>query len=196
MYGAGLVVLGIIFFAITIGAASAASDPYSSYGAGAAGVSLISTLLFVALVMLFAVFVQAGLIRAVTEVMRTGRTTFGTFFKFEHFGTVLLAALLVGIGNAVGSLLLYIGGIVFAFFAQFTLFYVIDKGLGAIDAIKASFQLAARNFGPAALLYLVVLVASAVGGALCGIGALVTTPLAMLLTGFVFRRLHGEGVAA
>ena len=197
VYGAALVVLIIIFFSIIIiGGAAAATDAYGNVRPGAAGAAFGAYLVFIALVLLFSVFVQAAVIRVVTEVLSTGRTTFGSFFRFERLGTVLLAALLVGIGTGVGSLLLYVGAIVFGFFAQFTLFFVIDKGLGAIDAIKASFQLAYKNFATAALLYLVVLVASSIGGSLCGIGALVTTPLAMLVSGFVFRRLHGEGVAA
>lgn len=196
VYGAALVVLAIIFFSIIIGGTVASTDAYGNVRPGAAGAALVGWLFFIALVLLFSVFVQAAVVRVTTEIMQTGRTTFASFFRIERFGTVLLAALLVGVGTAVGSLVLYVGAIVFGFFAQFTLFYVIDKGLGAWDGLKASFQLAARNFGTAALLYLVVLVASSIGGSLCGIGALVTTPLAMLLSGFVFRRLHGEGVAA
>ena len=196
VYGAALIVLGLIFFAITIGGAAASVDSYGNVRPGAATVAATGYAFFIALVLLFSVFVQAALIKVTTEVMNTGRTTFGSFFRFERLGAFLLAALLVGLGQAIGSLLLYLPGIVFAFFAQFTLFFVVDKGLGAIDAIKASFQLAYRNFGTAALLYLVVLVASSIGGALCGIGVLVTLPLSMLISGFVFRRLHGEGVAA
>ncbi|MEV7972228.1 hypothetical protein [Cellulomonas sp. NPDC089187] len=196
VYGAALVVLSLILFGLIIGGTVAATDQYGNLRPGAAGAALTGWLFFIALVLLFSVFVQAAVVRVTTEIMQTGRTTFASFFRIERFGTVLLAALLVGIGTSIGSLLFYVGAIVFGFFAQFTLFYVIDKGLGAIDAIKASFQLAARNFGTAALLYLVVLVAGSIGGALCGIGALVTTPLAMLISGFVFRRLHGEAVAA
>jgi uncharacterized membrane protein len=196
VYGAALVVLIIIFFSIIIGGTAAATDAYGNVRPGAAGAAFGAYLIFFALVLLFSAFVQAALIRVVTEVMNTGRTSFGSFFRIDRVGTVLLAALLVGLGTGIGTALLYLPGIVFAFFAQFTLFFVIDKGLGAIDAIKASFQLAYKNFATAALLYLVVLVASSIGGSLCGIGALVTTPLAMLVSGFVFRRLHGEGVAA
>lgn len=196
VYGAALVVLGIIFFAITIGGAAASVDAYGNVRPGAATVAATGYAFFIALVLLFSAFVQAAVIKVTTEVMNTGRTTFGSFFHFERLGTILLAALLVGLGTGIGSLLLYLPGLVFAFFAQFTLFFVIDKGLGAIDAIKASFQLAYRNFGTAALLYLVVLVASSIGSALCGIGVLVTLPLSLLISGFVFRRLHGEGVAA
>ncbi len=196
VYGAALAVLTIIFFVIFIGGAVAATDQYGNVRPGAAGAAVGAYLIFFALVLLFSVFVQAALVRVTMEIAQTGRTTFGSFFRFQRLGTLLLAALLVGVGTAVGTLAFYIGAIVFGFFAQFTLFYVVDKGLGAIDAIKASFQLAYRNFATAALLYLVVLVAASIGGSLCGIGALVTTPLATLVSGFVFRRLHGEGVAA
>lgn len=196
VYGAALAVLAIVFFAIFIGGAVAATDQYGNVRPGAAGAAVGAYLIFIALVLLFSVFVQAALVRVTMEIAQTGRTTFGSFFRFERLGALVLAALLVGIGTAVGTLAFYVGAIVFGFFAQFTLFFVVDKRLGAIDAIKASFQLAYRNFATAALLYLVVLVASSIGGSLCGIGALVTTPLATLVSGFVFRRLHGEGVAA
>jgi uncharacterized membrane protein len=192
-----LVVIGVIagiFFAI-LAAAAAASDPYGS-SSGLAALSGFTGLLFTGVLALLSVFMQAGVIRATLEIANGRPVEFATFFKFTDFGKVILAALLVGVGTAVGYLLLWLPGLVFAFFAQFTLYFVIDKGLDAVDALKASFTLVNRNLGTVVVLFLGVYVANAIGSALCGVGLLVSFPVGLLATAYLFRRIQNEPVAA
>lgn len=194
-----LVAIGVvvgIFYGILIGGASAASSS-SLDNANALGALFgFSGLLIAAIVGLLAVFMQAGVIRASLEISHGRPVAFGTFFQFADFGKVLLAVLLVGVGTAVGTLLCYLPGLVFGFFAQFTLFYVIDKGLSPVDALKASFSLVNKNLGTVVVLYIGVMVAQWIGSALCGVGLLVAVPVSILATTYVYRRLNNEVVAA
>ncbi len=116
------------------------------------------------------------------------------FFKFKNLSAVILASLLVGVLAAIGYALCYLPGIVFMFFAMFTMYYVVDRGLGAVDALKASFQLVSKNAVTVLLLFLGIAVVTFVGGLVCFVGTLVALPLALLAQTYVYRRLNNEPV--
>jgi len=195
-YLAVIVVVSAVLFAVVLGGTVASVDPDTQELRNGAGVGLVlSYLLVAAVAVLLSAFMQAGVTRATLEVADGRRIEVGTFFRFDDFGKVVVAALLVGLGTAVGTLLFVIPGLVFAFLAQFTLFYVIDKRMAPVDAIRASFTLVSRNLGTVLLLFLAVYAANLVGSALCGIGQLVSFPVGLLATTWMYRRLQDEPVA-
>lgn len=195
--GAGVYLIVGIVYAIMFAGAAASVDPNTGEISGAgAGLLGIGGLFLVALTMFLSVFVQAVVIRVSLEISYGRPVTLGSFFRVDDFGKVLVAALLVGLFSAIGIMLCILPGIIFAFFAQFTLYFVIEKNLSAMDAIKASFSLVNRNLGTVVVLYLGVLVANLIGQMLCGVGVLVSVPVGLLATVYVYRRLQGEPVAA
>lgn len=183
-----IVVVGLIFFAILIAVASSGSST-------AAGLGFFSTVLLVGFVLLLSVFMQASVVRVSLEISHGRPVTFGSFFQFADLGKVLITALIIGVASAIGALFV-VGALVVGFFSQFALFYVIDKGLDPVAAIKASIDLVMKNFTTVILLYVGVYVANMIGSALCGIGLIVAVPVALLATTYVYRRLNGEVVAA
>jgi uncharacterized membrane protein len=195
-YLAVIFVVSIIAFSLFAGGAAASTDAYGNLRPGGGFVLGFGTLVVLAIYVLLTAFMQAGVTRASLDVANGRRLEFASFFRFENLGAVVVAVLLVGAGTAVGTLLFVLPGLVFAFFAQFTLFFVLDKGLGAVDALKASFTLVNRNLGTVVLLFLAVYAANLVGAAVCGIGQLVTYPLGLLATTYIYRRLQNEPVAA
>jgi uncharacterized membrane protein len=195
-YLAVITIVAIIAFSVLVGGAVASADPETGQITGGAGFALtFGYLLVLAIIVLLSAFMQAGVIRATLEVANGRRVEFATFFRFENMGAVVLAALLVGVGTGIGMLLFVLPGIAFAFYAQFALFFVLDKRIGAVDAIKASFTLVNRNLGTVALLFLGVYAANLVGSAICGVGQLVSFPVGLLATTYVYRRLQNEPVA-
>lgn len=192
LYWVAIVVIAVVFGMLLV-FGTAASDPYST----GAGIGFgFGTLLYIAIVVLAAVFMQAAVVRVALDVADGRPVEVGSFFRFQNMGNVLLAALLVGLGSAIGAMLFVLPGIVFAFFAQFTLYFAVDKRLSAIDALKASFTMVKDNFATALLLYIAVYVANGIGSALCGIGYLVSFPVGLLATTWMYRRLQNEYVAA
>jgi len=204
-YVAGIIVVYVLFYVVLIGAilASAGSstcgyDYYGSYscsggdlsaGAGIAvglGGLLLSVGIFVV-----AILMVAGLTRGALAATRGEPVTFGMFFSFEGFGRVLGAMLLVSL-IAVVSVITIVGPLFVAFFFYFTVMFVIDKGLGPIEAMKASFDLAKNNVGPTILVILLSYVIDFVGSLACGVGVLVSTPLTYLFGAHLYRRLIGE----
>lgn len=195
-YLAVIVVVSGVLFAVIVGGTVASVDPETQELRNGAGVGLVfGYLVVLAVFLLLSAFMQAGVTRATLEVADGRRIEIGTFFRFDDFGKVVVAALLVGLGTAVGVLLFVIPGLVFAFLAQFTLLYVLDKRLAPVDAIRASFTLVTRNLGAVVLLFLAVYAANLIGSALCGIGQLVSFPVGLLATTWMYRRLQDEPVA-
>src|SRR5262249_10196531 len=114
----------------------------------------------------------------------------------EDLGQIVLAALIVGVAVTVGLFLCVIPGLIIAFFAQYTLFFLIDRHLPAMDAIRASFGFVNESLGTLVGFYLASLLAIAIGFAVCYIGSLVAIPVVIIAAAFTYRRLQGEPVAA
>lgn len=195
-YVAAGVVIGLIWTlilnAIGLGVSSTGSD--AAISAGFIGILIGTGLMALVFAALYYVM-QAGIIRAALRITYGEQIDVKTFFQLDRVGAVIIASLLVSVLTAVGFMLCYVPGIIIGFFAQFTLFFVVDKGQGAVDALKSSFALVNKNLGTVVVLYLGVLVAGAIGAALCGIGALVAIPVSIIAQTYVYRRLQGEPVA-
>ena len=157
---------------------------------------LFVTALSVAISTVLYAFLQAAIVRGGLMIADGQKLEVGHMFKFENFGTVFVAALIVSGLTLVGILACYVGAIVVAFFTTFYMFFVVDKQAGAWESVVASFNLVKNNFGAVVLLILCVFLAYLVGALLCGIGLLVTVPVAFLALTFGFRRLQGGAVAA
>lgn len=174
------------------------SQTYYSSGGGGGGLFLV--FLGGIISVLGYLLVQLGIYRAALDISQGRQVTFGTFFSFQDVGKVIVAAILLGLVTIVAGVLTFflggLGGVVFMFFAQFTLLFVLDKSLSPIDAIKASFSLVNKNLGTVVVLYIAVAIASFIGGLLLGLGLLVALPVSMLATAYMYRKLQGEPVAA
>ncbi|MEM7397637.1 MAG: hypothetical protein AAGF48_01685 [Pseudomonadota bacterium] len=107
------------------------------------------------------------------------------YWKF--FGTSVLASLAVGIG----LLLLIVPGLIAMVLFMFSTFLVIDRGLGPIDALKASMEMTKGNrwslFGFILLCMLIIFV----GVLALGVGLLVAVPIVGLAFAYAYRLLSG-----
>lgn len=164
-------------------------------GSGFFAAFFVQALASFAFFVLFA-FLQAAVIRGALMIADGKKLEVGDMFKFDQLGVVLLAAIIVAALTAVGYLFCFVGSLVVAFFTAFYLFFVIDKKLPAWESVKASFNLVKANAGDVLLLLLGVIAAYIVGAILCGIGLLVTAPVALLALTFGYRRLQNEPIAA
>jgi len=188
-WAVGIGILIGIFYAVIISGAAAASSLDS--GGGFLALGFGSMVLFLGVSLLLGMFFQAAATN-VGLVATTGRSvTVGDFFSVPNFSKALLTALLVGLATGVSAIVV-VGPLVVGFFGIFALHFAIDKGLGAVDAIKASIDVALKNAGQVALLMLLVYVANSVGSALCGVGLIVSMPVAMIATAYCYRRVVGQ----
>ncbi|PJI93352.1 hypothetical protein [Luteimicrobium subarcticum] len=184
-----LLAFNVIWGLITRGASDFTdSDGDFKFHFGIAGVLLN----LVGLVVSY--FITAFLTNGALRETAGHRPDVGSFFQVRNMGNVVLAALLVGLGTGIGLVLCIIPGLVFALFSAFTYYAALDRDLPAIDAIKTSWSLVAKNFG-AVLGLLVLLFLLNIGGAvLCGLGLFITIPASYIAVGYAYRRLSGQPV--
>jgi uncharacterized membrane protein len=218
VYGVALAVLGAALYsflfaavlASIFGGAETAVDTSSGYtdpstasdGAAAAGAgigvfgALMVTGLVTFIMLVAAFYVQAAFVSGSLDIADGKRVDIGSFLRPpRHFGSVVIAALLIGIGTVVGSLLCVLPGLIFAFFSAYTIPYVIDRSLSPVEALKASFGTIKQHFGSALLAYLVVLAVGLVGGLVVCVGQFISIPVSLLILTYTFRRLSGGQVA-
>lgn len=198
-----LIVEAIWFFVVQgvfISSPSVTIDQTTGQVTSTAGSGFFLTLLFGALssfvfFVLFA-FLQASIIRGALAIADGKKLDLGMMFKTDDLGVVLVAALIVGALTAVGYLACFVGSVVVSFFTAFYLFFVLDKKQGAWESVKSSFSLVSKNIGSVVVLVIGVIIAYIIGAILCGIGLIVTAPVALLAMTFGYRRLQGEAIAA
>jgi uncharacterized membrane protein len=163
-------------------------------GDGATGGLLVSGLSCAVLFLVFQLL-AAGLYRGALRVVDGRSFAFGELFEGWDRTQVVIAGVLTAAAVGVGTVLCVVPGLVIAFLTQFTLLFVVDRGLTAVDAVKASVRLVAAHPGVTAVFYLLSAAATALGALLCGIGLLVTVPVVLIGSAYTFRRLQGGPVA-
>ncbi|WP_153865215.1 hypothetical protein [Mumia zhuanghuii] len=195
--------VSLVFFVIQavvsgIGSAAQAGgdDAWDSSRWWLAGGFSVIALLFNLASTLVGWFMQAAQTKGALLETEGRKPGFGDFFQWgEHAGKVVLTFLLLGVLTFVGLILCILPGIVFTFFAWYTLWFVMDRGQGPWEALQASFRLVGNNLGPVFLLALALIGINILGFILCLVGLLVTIPLTLIATGYSYKVLTQQPVA-
>jgi uncharacterized membrane protein len=199
----GLIVVGAISFGIQsalINGAECSTDPdtgvFSCDGGSGFIASLFVSAISAALFFIVAQIIGAGLIRGALGVTEGRPFQFSEVLKTDKIGPVIITSLIIGAGTFVGVLLCYLPGLIFAFVTQWSLFFVVDKGLAPIEAIKASIDLVRKNLTDTLIWYIVGGLVAGLGAIACGVGLLVTIPIFLVGGAFTYKKLTGQQVAA
>jgi uncharacterized membrane protein len=145
---------------------------------------------------LLTTIMQAGIVRGALEIANGRKPELPKMFSTEQLPQLLLAAVLVGIAAGIGALLCFFPALIVIFYTQFTVFFLIDRNLSAVDAIKASASLVNNNVGTLIGFFLASIVAYIIGAILCLVGLLVAFPVVFLAQTYTYKRLQNEAVAA
>ncbi|MFS0704968.1 hypothetical protein AB6N23_10640 [Cellulomonas sp. 179-A 9B4 NHS] len=151
-----------------------------------------------ALTVLLSALWLAAYVRAALKVADGRQVTVGDMFDLSHAGPVFVVGLLMTVAYLIVGWVPLLGPVLLlavVYLVFFAVHFVVDRGQGAIDAIRSSVTVQSREIGTSILVVLVAWLVSAVGAALCGVGALVGTPVAILISAYAFRRLTGGVVA-
>jgi uncharacterized membrane protein len=152
-------------------------------------------IVFQVLVFFAAQILTLGLYRAGLMVTAGERPEPGRVFATDRLGDFILASILYSLIVTVGLILCIIPGIAAAIALYFYGFYVLDRGLGPTDSLRASYELVRANVGTVVVLLLVAWLVYFVGILLCGIGVFVTAPVALIMVSYGYRILNNEPVA-
>ena len=110
----------------------------------------------------------------------------------DMIGPVIVASILATIGTAIAAIFCVIPGIVLGALWMFTNLLIVDKGMDGIEALRQSFN-ALRSQWLMATVFIVVVGLIALTGILaCGVGLLITLPLALLSVTILYRDFFPE----
>jgi uncharacterized membrane protein len=193
------VVVAVVYFLLFFVILGSAFDAeVNDDGTIDSGPGFVMTLVLMGIIILIVTLalqvLMAALVRGSLEVADGRSPAIGELFQGWDKTQVLIAAVLVAVGTGVGFMLCYLPGLIFTFLASYTMYYVVDKQMPAVDAIKASFSFTTSHLGETILFFLLGAVVTAIGGALCGIGLLVAYPVVLVGQAYTFRTLNNEPV--
>jgi uncharacterized membrane protein len=163
---------------------------------GMLGGSILASVFFGLLSQLAVLIIQSGIVKGALDITKGKRVSLGEMFSGIDFVQVIVASLILAVATIIGFVLCILPGIAVMFFTAFTLYFIIDKGMSAIDAIKASVSFVMANAGTLIVFFLACIAAYIVGALLCGVGLLVAIPVVVIAQAYAFRTLQGEQVAA
>lgn len=144
------------------------------------------------ILMIAASFVfQAFMLRGALLEVDGHKPALGDFFQLHNFGWFVVASILVSIATTLGLIALIIGAFVVAFFLYWTLHFVIDRNMTAINAIKSSFNAIKSDAGNLFVLALLNVIIIIVGTLLVFVGLLVALPVTMLASVAAYRAITG-----
>ncbi len=151
--------------------------------AGLAPIGIAVALVFLAYIS------QIGVVRGALGATRGVRPGITDLIESRNFGRYALYVIVYRILFFVGIALCILPGLLVLVFLQFGQYFVLDRGMGVIQAMKASASLASRHLAPVTTVALIAAVLELVGGILYGLPMLVTLPLASLFVANVYRQL-------
>lgn len=118
-----------------------------------------------------------------------GSTVNDLFIYWRYFFKYLIAGLVYALIVAGGLILLIVPGIIWAVKFQFWPYLLVDKNLGPIEAIKASGKITQGAKWNLFLFGWLLFFVNLLGVLALLIGLLVTIPVTMLASAFVYRQL-------
>ena len=139
---------------------------------------------------LFQYFLAVGLIKISLAIVDGGQPEISDLFSGGPlFVPYVLGSLLYGIAVAVGFLLLVVPGVIVSVIFAFYGYAVVDKGLGPVEALKASAAITKEVRWKLFGFMLVIGLLNMAGALLVGLGLFVTVPMSFVALAFVYRQL-------
>lgn len=134
--------------------------------------------------------VSMGFITISLRLVDGKRAAFRDFFSsLPRFLPFLGATILQSVIVLAGMILLIIPGIIWGIKYQFTPYFVVDRGLGPTDALKASGIATAGVKGRLFLFGIALAALNIAGALLLGIGLFITIPVSILALAHTYRIL-------
>lgn len=147
-----------------------------------------------AIINLVAQLLAAGLYKGATHVTDGKPFSLGEMFEGWDKTQVVIASAIIAVATFVGTILCYFPALIVGFLTQYTLLFIVDKQMSAVDAIRASVSFVTDNLGSTLVYYILALIVLFVGAILCGVGLLVAAPVALIGLAYTYRRLQNEPV--
>lgn len=156
--------------------------------------TLLGSLLCLTLVLIPTV--AGGWSRGILGYVRHGdMPSFEELWSFDDYLPIALLLLLGGIGISIGTMLLFVPGVILSVWWLYSLFFLVDRQMGVIEAFGASKAAVSESgFVNHLVVFGIVSVLGLLGGSLSGLGTFFTTPFAIILLAISYLDLPGSEV--
>lgn len=156
------------------------------------GTSILMSLISVIIGAIISAFFYAGLFKAASKQLRGEQISINDLFSGgEHFGSMVVATIIISILTQIGCRLCLIPGMVVIGLFFFTYPLIVNRGLGPIEAMKTSLQVTGQNWLMFILFGTVVYIVAGIGILACCVGIIFTFPLLFLITTVAYRDCFG-----
>ena len=124
-----------------------------------------------------------------------GKVEIGDIFKgFDDFVPALVAVLVSSVAVSIGVMLCIIPGLLIMALVPVSAYFVAVEGeKDGINAIKRAWVLVRENLVSSALCALVLGIVGSLGSILCGVGVLLTLPIAIIGMYHMAKQMVGSG---
>lgn len=160
----------------------------------ALGISAVAAIVISLVFSLLAFIAQIGVQRAAIRSTQGVAPSFSEMLTTQHLGKYILFTIVYVILAVIGLILCILPGIAVLFLLQLGPYYILDKGYGVGEAMKASYNAVTKNFAPAILMTLFTFLVLLLGGVFFGILTLLTLPFASLFTAHMYRQFNHEPI--
>jgi uncharacterized membrane protein len=112
------------------------------------------------------------------------------FFEFKNFGMYALLYVCLALAVIAGLILFIVPGIILSLATIFSVYILIDKGYGPIEALKESARITKGHWGKLFLFSLALLGVNLLGFIVLLVGLLVSVPVTLLALLHAYRTLE------
>jgi uncharacterized membrane protein len=191
-------------FAATLiaGAAGSAASMASRHGDPLVGFGVVGPLYYLArgvgqlVNIIVSSFFVAGVYGFSLKVARGQAYAFNDLLSgMPVFVPLVIANILTDIAVVIGLVFLVVPGVIIALGLSMTMPLIVDKRLGPIDALSASWTLTTGNKGMLFIFALLSIALVVAGMCACVVGVLLVIPILCIAHAYVYLRLSGQPVA-
>ena len=133
-----------------------------------------------------------GIVSIMLRLVDGKKAEFKDLYYTTKLFNFILASLIRTVITLVGFLLFIIPGIIFSIKFQYVEYFIVDKKMDAIDAIKASWEITKGVKWNLFLFGFLLGIINILGLFCIVVGLFITVPLTMVANAFVFRKLLNQ----
>lgn len=133
-----------------------------------------------------------GFLRMTLAAHAGGQINFNFLFaeKWPALLQFIIASVVTGVIVGIGFILLIVPGVIAQVGLLFGAFFVVDKGMKGIDAVKASWNLTKGHKWDIFWAFIVLMLLNVAGALLFFVGLLVTVPMTILALTHMYKELE------
>lgn len=140
--------------------------------------------------LILSLLVSLGIIKVSLLVLDEKQAKLADLFsQYRYILHYLAGSILYGLIVFVGFILLIIPGILFSVRMQFWSYFIVDRGMGPIAALKASWKMTKGSAINLLLFDILLGLVNILGALALGVGLLISVPTTWLASAWVYRKL-------